>query len=142
LRRIAPLSVQPSDSRRSRAAPPEARCVSAISEELGRLFTFEERHRRLLARLTLVVATTLAIDVCGTIAIYLLERNSHGTDVRTLGQAFFFTTVQLLTVSSQIKNPVTPVGRVVDILLELWAVIVVAGSAGAIAAFFQNGDSG
>jgi len=26
-------------------------------------------------------------------------------------------------------------------LLEIWAVIVVAGSAGAIAAFFQTGDS-
>jgi len=49
--------------------------------------------------------------------------------------------VQLLTVSSQIKNPLTAGGRVVDMLLELWAVIVVAGSAGAIASFFQSGDS-
>ena len=28
-----------------------------------------------------------------------------------------------------------------DIALELWAVIVVAGAAGAVAAFFQNADS-
>jgi hypothetical protein len=81
------------------------------------------------------------VDVCGTVAFYLLERHAHGSDVRTFGQAFFFTTVQLLTVSSQIKNPITPWGRVVDVGLELWAVIVVAGSAGAVAAFFQNGDS-
>jgi hypothetical protein len=53
----------------------------------------------------------------------------------------FFTTVQLLTVSSQIKNPLTPWGRVVDVVLELWAVVVVAGSAGAIATFFQSADS-
>jgi hypothetical protein len=48
--------------------------------------------------------------------------------------------VQLLTVSSQIKNPVTPWGRAVDVVLELWAVLVVAGSAGAIAAFFTSAD--
>jgi hypothetical protein len=38
-------------------------------------------------------------------------------------------------------NPLTPAGRVVDIGLEVWAVIVVAGSAGAVATFFQSGDS-
>jgi hypothetical protein len=29
---------------------------------------------------------------------------------------------------------------VVDVVLELWAVVVVAGSAGAIASFLQTGD--
>jgi hypothetical protein len=48
--------------------------------------------------------------------------------------------VQLLTVSSQIKNPLTTGGRIVDVVLELWAVIVVAGSAGALASFFQSAD--
>ena len=52
--------------------------------------------------------------------------------------AFFFTTVQLLTVSSQTRNPVTTGGRIVDIALEVWAVVVVAGSAGAVASFFQD----
>lgn len=45
----------------------------------------------------------------------------------------------LLTVSSQLKNPLTSAGRVVDVALELWAVVV-AGSAGASASFFQSGD--
>ena len=115
--------------------------MGAIGEELGRLFSFEERHRRLLARLALVVAATAVLDVCATVAIYFLERHAKGTEIKSLGDALFFTTVQLLTVSSQLKNPLTPAGRVVDVVLELWAVIVVAGSAGAIAAFFQNGDS-
>jgi hypothetical protein len=35
----------------------------------------------------------------------------------------------------------TTAGRVVDIFLEIWGVLVVAGSAGAIASFFQQGDS-
>ena len=43
--------------------------------------------------------------------------------------------------SSQIKNPLSVTGRIVDILLELWAVVAVAGSAGAIATFFQSSDS-
>jgi hypothetical protein len=83
-----------------------------------------------LRGLTLVVAATGAIDACGTAMIYFLERHAHGTEVQSVGQAFFFTTVQLLTVSSQIRNPITPAGRALDIALELWAVIVVAGAAG------------
>ena len=87
------------------------------------------------------MAATAVIDVCSTAVIYFLERHAHGTEVLSVGQALFFTTVQLLTVSSQLKNPVTPAGRTLDIALELWAVIVVAGAAGAVAAFFQNTDS-
>jgi hypothetical protein len=68
----------------------------------------------------------------------MAERHHGETDIHTLGDAFFFTTVQLLTVSSQIKNPFTPFGRVVDVLLEVWAVLVVAGSAGAFASFLQD----
>jgi len=102
--------------------------------------SYEERHRRLLARLAVVVAATLVLDVLGTVAIYLFERHAQGTELKTFGDALFFTTVQLLTVSSQLKNPLTTAGRIVDVLLELWAVIVVAGSAGAIAAFFQASD--
>ena len=114
--------------------------MSAIGQELARLARFEERHRRLFARLALVVAATVVIDALGTVAIYFLERHAAGSQVKSVGDAVFFTTVQLLTVSSQLKNPVTGSGRVVDVLLELWAVVVVAGSAGAIAAFFQRGD--
>ena len=99
--------------------------------------TYEARHRRLLARLAIVVQATIVVDLLGTVAIYFTERHTHGTEVKTFGDALFFTTVQLLTVSSQLRNPLTAVGRVVDVVLELWAVIVVAGSAGAIAAFFQ-----
>lgn len=111
-----------------------------ISEEVVRLTTWEERHRRLLARLLLVLFLSSVIDAIGTVAIYFLERHAKGTEVHTLGDALFFTTVQLLTVSSQLKNPLTPGGRVVDIFFEVWAVTVVAGSAGAMAAFFQTSD--
>ena len=112
-----------------------------IGEELSRLAHWEERHRRLVARLLVVLAATLVVDAVGTVLVYLLERHGKQTDIHNLFDAFFFTTVQLLTVSSQIKNPLTTGGRIVDIGLEIWAVVVVAGSAGAIASFFQSSDS-
>ena len=112
-----------------------------IRDELKRLGTWEERHRRLVSRLLLVLALTAAVDVIGTVLVYFFERNVKHTDIHTFFDAFFFTTVQLLTVSSQIQNPLTVAGRIVDLLLEVWAVLVVAGSAGAIASFFQTGDT-
>ena len=111
-----------------------------IGEELSRLAHWEERHRRLVARLLVVLAATLVVDAVGTVLVYFLERHGKQTDIHNLFDAFFFTTVQLLTVSSQIKNPLTTGGRIVDIGLEIWAVVVVAGSAGAIASFFQSSD--
>ena len=109
-----------------------------IREELKRVMSWEERHRRLLARLGIVLIATIAIDGVGSVLVYFLERGAHGTEISSFGDALFFTTVQLLTVSSQIRNPLTPWGRVVDVVLEVWAVIVVAGSAGAMAAFFSG----
>jgi len=112
-----------------------------ILEELKRLGTWEERHRRLVTRFLLVLVLTAVVDGIGTVLIYSFERNVQQTDIHTVFDAFFFTTVQLLTVSSQIRNPLSLPGRVTDLFLELWAVLVVAGSAGAIASFFQTGDS-
>ena len=48
----------------------------------------------------------------------------------------FWTTTQLLTVSSQIKNPITVGGRILDVFMEIYAVI--AGLAGAIGSFLQK----
>lgn len=115
--------------------------TTVIREELKRLGTWEERHRRLVSRLLLVLILTAVVDGIGTVLVYFFERNVKQTDVHSLFDAFFFTTVQLLTVSSQIKNPLSVAGRIVDVFLEIWAVLVVAGSAGAIASFFQTGDS-
>jgi hypothetical protein len=49
--------------------------------------------------------------------------------------------VQILTVSSQLKNPMTNAGRVVDVGLEAWAVFVVTAVVGSFASFFLSGDA-
>jgi hypothetical protein len=111
-----------------------------IREELGRFMTWGERHRLLIARLSIVALLTLVIDAIGTVAVYFAERHAPHSEITTLGDALFFTTTQLLTVSSQIRNPFTTWGRVVDVGLEIWGVLVVAGSTGAVAAFFLQVD--
>ena len=112
-----------------------------IREELAQIAEWGERHRRLVARLTIVLVLTAIIDVVGTILIFVTERHAHGTAIHDVRDALFFTTVQLLTVSSQLPNPLTGWGRLIDVALEIWAVVVVAGSAGAMADFFQNADA-
>ena len=99
---------------------------------------WRDRHKRLVGRIGLVLVATLVVDAFGTIAMYFFERHAHGSEIHTVGDALFFSTVQILTVSSQMRNPVTSAGRFVDVVLEIWAVLVVAGSAGAIASFFSD----
>jgi hypothetical protein len=114
--------------------------MNTLGSEWRRMLSWEDRHRVLLARLSILVFLTLLIDAIGTVVFYFLERDAAGSEVTTLFDAFFFTTVQLLTVSSQLKNPLTTGGRIVDLLFELWAVIIVAGTAGSMATFFLSGD--
>jgi len=102
------------------------------------LMEWEEHHHVLLRRLGYVLLATFVVDLVGTVLVYMLERHAGGTQIHTFGDALFFTTVQLLTVSSQSRNPLTVGGRFVDVFLEIWAVIVVAGSAGAVADFFHT----
>jgi hypothetical protein len=116
--------------------------VPTFRQEITQLRTWGDRHRLFVYRLAVIFALTLVVDAIGTALVYFLERHADGSDVRTLFDAFFFTTVQLLTVSSQLSNPVTTGGRIVDIFLEVWAVLVVAGSAGTFGSFIQAGDSG
>ena len=112
-----------------------------IRDELAGMWAWEERHARLVARMLVALVLTLVVDLVGTLLIWRFERNAPGTDIHTLGDALFFTTVQLLTVSSQISNPFTTAGRIVDVGLEIWALFVVTAVAGSFAAFFTSRDS-
>jgi hypothetical protein len=112
-----------------------------IREELRRLFKREERHRRLFARLLLAFLLTLVVFGAGTLLTWLIEGGQKGGDIHGVGDAAFFTAVQLLTVSSSAKNPLTSAGKIIDIGLEIWAIFVVTAVAGSFATFFSSGDS-
>jgi hypothetical protein len=112
-----------------------------LGEEYRRLTTWSERHRRLLARLLIAAGLTTLVDLVGAVLAWSFEQGVKGSDIHSFGDALFFSTVQLLTISSSLKNPVTPAGKVLDVALEAWAIFVVTAIAGSFAAFFQSGDS-
>src|SRR3954452_648729 len=67
----------------------------------------------------------------------MFEHDARGSGFHTAGGALFWVSAQLTTISSQMPNPVTTPGRVLDILLEVWAISVVATAAASVAAFFH-----
>lgn len=119
----------------------ERRLATVVREEVRRLTTWSERHRRLLARLLIALGLSVVVDLVGSLVAWHYESGSKGSDIHGFGDAVFFSTVQLLTVSSSFKNPVTGAGKLLDIGLEAWAIFVVTAVAGSFAAFFQTGDS-
>ena len=115
--------------------------MPVIREELTRLFTWQERHRRLIARLIIAFVLTLVVLAVGSVLIWIFESGKKGGEIHGFGDAVFFTAVQLLTISSSLTNPVTAAGKVVDVALEMWAIFVVTAIAGSFASFFSSGDS-
>lgn len=113
-----------------------------IVEELRRLTTWSERHRRLLARMLIALGLSVAIDLIGAVLAWEFESGVKGSQIHGFGDGLFFATVQLLTVSSSLTNPLTAAGKVLDVALEAWAIFVVTAIAGSFAAFFQSGDTG
>ena len=87
--------------------------------------------------MTITVAT-VGIDLFCAIAAFLLERHSQQTEIKTFGSAAFWTTTQLLTVSSSVKNPISVGGRILDVFMEIYAISVIATLAGAFGSFLQK----
>jgi hypothetical protein len=85
-----------------------------------------------------IIVATVGVDLLFAIAAFLLERHSQQTEIKTFGSAVFWTTTQLLTVSSQIKNPISVGGRVLDVFMEIYAITVIAALAGALGSFLQK----
>ncbi|MBS1870307.1 MAG: hypothetical protein JSS99_11655 [Actinobacteria bacterium] len=95
-------------------------------------------HRHLRDRVLAIALLSVLVNlVCALLAL-LLERHAPQTQVRTYGSALFWTSTQLLTVSSSIQNPITDGGRVLDVVMELYAVTVVTSLAGCFGAFFHR----
>jgi hypothetical protein len=97
-----------------------------------------DAHRHLRDRLAAILAISVVVDlVCGVLT-FLFERHAPGTDVKSIGSALFFSSTQLLTVSSQMANPLTTAGRVLDVAMEVYAITVVTSLAGSFGAFFHR----
>jgi hypothetical protein len=95
-------------------------------------------HAHLRSRISFLVVVTVVLDVVASVFVYLFERHAAGTDITTLGDSLFWTSTQLLTVSSQLRNPLSTPARVLDIFLQVYAISVVAVLAGSFGAFLHR----
>jgi hypothetical protein len=116
-----------------------ARAVANAGREIAAVARGDtDTHRHLRERLVAIMVISVAVDlVCGVL-IFMFERHAAGTDVKSIGSALFFSSTQLLTVSSQMANPLTTAGRVLDVLMEVYAITVVTSLAGSFGAFFHR----
>jgi hypothetical protein len=95
-------------------------------------------HEHLRSRLSLLLLATIVLDAVASVAIFFFERHAPGTAITNIGDAVFWTSTQLLTVSSQLPNPISTPARVLDIFLQAYAISAVGYLAGSLGAFFHR----
>jgi hypothetical protein len=95
-------------------------------------------HEHLRSRLAFLFVATVVLDAIASVLIFIFERHANGTEIRTFGESLFWTSTQLLTVSSQLPNPISTPARVLDVFLQAYAISAVAILAGSFGAFFHR----
>jgi hypothetical protein len=84
-----------------------------------------ERFRSRIVRLS---AVSVAVDVVAGVLAFFFERGA-GDAFATVWAALFWTSTQLLTISSSLPNPERAATKVLDVALELYAIVVVTSLA-------------
>jgi hypothetical protein len=92
-------------------------------------------HGRLRDRLVAIAVATVGFDIVCAVLAFLFEHHQKQTQIESFGSAFFWTTTQLLTVSSSFQNPISFPGRVLDIVMEIYAITIIGSLAAAFGAF-------
>jgi sterol desaturase/sphingolipid hydroxylase (fatty acid hydroxylase superfamily) len=102
----------------------------ASPDDLGAHIEHEMRvaQRRFRSRIAVLAGASIVLDlVAAGLAKWFEDDAPHRFP--TYLDALFWTTTQLLTVSSQLPNPERAPTKVLDVVLEAWAIIVVASLA-------------
>jgi len=99
--------------------------------DVGRART--DTHGRLRDRVVAIIVATIGVDL--TCAVLALAFEKNRGQIHSFGSALFWTSTQLLTVSSQFTNPHTTPGRILDVAMEAYAISVVASLAAVMGAF-------
>lgn len=92
-------------------------------------------HARLRDSLVVIGVATIGIDVICAVLALVLEQGAKQTQIASFGSAIFWTSTQLLTVSSSIQNPISVGGRILDVAMEAYAITVLASLAGSLGAY-------
>ena len=113
-----------------------ARVIRGMTREaIDVLHARTPAHGRLRDTLAGIVLATVGVDlVCAVLAL-LFEHGAKQSQVTSFGSALFWTTTQLLTVSSSLQNPISAPGRILDVVMEIYAITVIGTLAGAFGAF-------
>jgi|SRR5579863_8637328 len=113
----------------------------AAGEVRGVLRAETPTHGRLRDRLVAIAVVTVGVDLVSAVLAFVFEHDQQQTQIKSLGSALFWTTTQLLTVSSNIQNPISFPGRALDVFMEIYAITVIAALAGAFGGFLiKRGD--
>ena len=83
---------------------------------------------RFRTRIALLAGASIVLDLVAAGLAKVFEQGAQHS-FPTYLDALFWTTTQLLTVSSQLPNPERTATKVLDVILEAWAIIVVASLA-------------
>ena len=95
-------------------------------------------HLHLRERLVFLWGSTVVLDLVFSVLAHLFKTGRPGSGLHDYGDALFWTTTQLLTVSSQLPNPVTASGKVLDVVMQLVAVTIITSQAGALGSFLYR----
>ena len=87
----------------------------------------------LIARMTVLVTLTVILVLLAAFLFYRLERNAPGSEVSTYGDALFWTSSQITTISSSLANPISTGGRILAVLTDLVSIAMVSLLFGTIA---------
>jgi len=85
-------------------------------------------QRRFRSRIALLAGGSLALDLAAAGLALAFEHGAPDA-FSSYFDALFWTSTQLLTVSSSLPNPERAATKVLDVLLEGWAIVVVASLA-------------
>jgi hypothetical protein len=134
LERLRCLSDRP--DRNTPSVPEPVRAGSREVLKIARAAT--PTHEHLRSRLIFLFVATVVLDAVASMLIFMFERHATGTEITTFGDSVFWTSTQLLTVSSQLPNPISTHARVLDVFLQAYAISAVAILAGSFGAFFHR----
>jgi hypothetical protein len=94
--------------------------------------------KRVFRRLALLFVATVVASLLCALAMYVLERHARGSDIKTYGQAVFWSASQLLTLGSALNDPVTAPGRILAVAMDVYAVVVIGTISGTLGAYFLH----
>jgi hypothetical protein len=109
------------------------RAAAAEVRDIARART--PTHGRLRDRIVGIAVATIAVNLICAVLALIFEHGAKQTQITSFGSALFWTSTQLLTVSSSIQNPISTGGRVLDVAMEAYAITVIASLAGSIGAY-------